>query len=140
MINYAQREYIDLIQLLSIRAEEYRKLCHKFNKIKQGEIVFDDDKLLKLKALFKDNYDEICDINKRLSILKEKIESEEKERAEKYSVNNLFKSDEKIKADVEVAEMINENKKENLEKMLPNTNKSFLVRLVDKIKSFFTKK
>ena len=90
-MNSNQKEFVNLVKLLNIRTKEYNKLCDKFKKIKQGEINLSDEKLLKLKQLFKENHDEIVEINKKLKRINENADFLEKELMKKYDPAKLFK-------------------------------------------------
>jgi len=70
MMNLSQTKLVGLTMELDLKAREYKKLCDKLEKLKQGNINPNDEKLLKLKQLFQENHDEIVKINKKIEELK----------------------------------------------------------------------
>lgn len=78
MMNLTQTKIAALTMELDLKVREYKVLCDKFEELKQGGINPNDEKLLKLKKLFENNYNEIVEINNQLKILKEAEDAAEK--------------------------------------------------------------
>lgn len=72
MMSLSQTKLIGLTMELDLKTREYKKLCDKFNKLKEKNIDSNDEKLLKLKDLFQKNHDEIVEINNEIRKIKEK--------------------------------------------------------------------
>ena len=67
-------------------------MCDKLEKLKEGNINPNDEKLLELKQLFQKNNDEIVEINRQIKELKETEERIENQELEQYDSANLFKT------------------------------------------------
>ena len=71
MMNLSQTKLVGLTMELDLKTREYKKLCDKLEKLKQGNINPNDERLLKLRGLFQKNHDEIVEINRQIKELKE---------------------------------------------------------------------
>lgn len=130
MMNLSQTKLVGLTMELDLKTREYKKLCDKLEKLKQGNINPNDEKLLELKQLFQENHDEIVEINSQIKELKETEELKEKQKLEQYDSANLFKRKNKIP---------NGNEEENMNISVIETKKNIFTKLIEKIKSFFRK-
>lgn len=70
MINIAQTKLVGLTMELDLKTREFNMFCDKLEKIKKSNIDPNDKKLLWLKELFIKNYNEIVEINKELTKIK----------------------------------------------------------------------
>ena len=70
MINIIQTKLVGLTMELDLKTREFNMLCDKLEKIKKSNIDPNDKKLLWLKELFIKNYNEIVEINKELTKIK----------------------------------------------------------------------
>lgn len=70
MINITQTKLVGLTMELDLKTREFNMLCDKLEKIKKSNIDPNDEKLLWLKELFIKNYNEIVEINKELTKIK----------------------------------------------------------------------
>ena len=70
MINITQTKLVGLTMELDLKTREFNMLCDKLEKIKKSNIDPNDKKLLWLKELFIKNYNEIVEINKELTKIK----------------------------------------------------------------------
>ena len=70
MINIIQTKLVGLTMELDLKTREFNMLCDKLEKIKKSNIDPNDEKLLWLKELFIKNYNEIVEINKELTKIK----------------------------------------------------------------------
>lgn len=124
MMNLSQTKLVGLTIELDLKTREYKKLCDKLQQLKQSNINPNDEKLLELKQLFQKNHDEIVGINKQIKELKETEEFIEKQKLEQYDTTNLFKRN---------------NKKENTNISVVETEKSIFEKLIKKIKQIFSR-
>lgn len=129
MMNLSQTKLVGLTMELDLKAREYKQLCDKLEKLKEMNINSNDKKLLELKELFQKNHDEIVEINKQISELKEKEEIIEKQRLEKYNTDNIFKR----------KNTISNNKEENISMIVAENKKNIFQRLIEKLKKIFSK-
>lgn len=72
MMNLSQTRLVGLTMELYLKTREYKKLCDKLDEIKEKKIDPNDERLLKVKDLFQKNHDDIVEINKQISEIKEK--------------------------------------------------------------------
>ncbi len=122
MMNLSQTKLVGLTMELDLKTRKYKKLCDKLEQLKQSDISPNDEKMLELKQLFQKNYDEIVEINKQIKELKETEEFIEKQKLEQYDTTNLFKRN---------------NKEENTNISIVETEKSIFEKLIKKIKQIF---
>jgi len=128
MMNLSQTKLAGLTMELDLKTREYKKLCDKLEKLKQGNINPNDEKLLELKKLFQKNHDEIVEINKQLRRLKEDEEKKEQEIKEKINSNNIFKDKRTAKKNENMNLIIKEDKKE-----------IFIIKILKFIRNIFKK-
>jgi len=129
MMNLSQTKLVGLTMELDLKAREYKKLCDKFEYLKQINIDFNDEKLLKLKQLFQRNHDEIVEINKKINELKEKEEFIEKQKLEQHDYTNIFKRNNNI----------SEIKEENTDILVPRNRENIISKILEKIKKILSK-
>ena len=65
-------EYVYLINLLNLRAKEYKKLCEKLDKLNKAKLDPNSEEYLKLERAFEKN-------QKQIAIIKEKIKNFKRE-------------------------------------------------------------
>jgi len=128
MMNLSQTKLAGLTMELDLKTREYKKLCDKLEKLKQGNINPNDEKLLELKKLYQKNHDEIVEINKQLRRLKEDEEKKEQEIKEKINSNNIFKDKRTAKKNENMNLIIKEDKKE-----------IFIIKILKFIRNIFKK-
>jgi len=128
MMNLNQTKLVGLTMELDLKTKEYKKLCDKLEQIKQSKINPNDERLLKFKQLFQENHDEIVEINKQISKLKDEQEVIDKQKLEKYNTENLFKRNN---------ENICLSKEENISVI--ETEKNVFIKFIKKIKELFTR-
>ena len=121
-MNLSQTKLVGLTMELDLKTRKYKKLCDKLEQLKHSDISPNDEKMLELKQLFQKNYDEIAEINKQIKELKETEEFIEKQKLEQYDTTNLFKRN---------------NKEENTNISIVETEKSIFEKLIKKIKQIF---
>ena len=71
MMNLKQTKLVGLTMKLDLKTREYKKLCEKLDELKKRKIDPNDERLLKIKELFKKNHDDIVEINKQIKKIKE---------------------------------------------------------------------
>lgn len=125
MMTLSQTKLVGLTMELDLKVREYNMLCKDLEIVKMKKIDPNDVTLLPLKDKFQKNHDEIVDINRQISELKERIEIE-KNNLKVKSEEEMFKK-EKEK---------NKNDNENSLPILPNKRKWFL-KIIEKIKNIF---
>lgn len=130
MMNLSQTKLVGLTMELDLKTREYKKLCDKLEKLKQGNINPNDDKLLELRQLFQKNHDEIVEINRQIKELKETEELIEKQKLEQYDSANLFKRKNKIPKG---------NEEENTNISVIETKKNIFTRLIERLKEIFAR-
>lgn len=125
-INLNQTKLIGLTMELDLKAREYKKLCNRFEKLKENNIDDNSSELLELKNLFQTNHDEIVELKKQLKNLKENEEEIEKQLLEHYDSSNLFKKRREIPVNTEETNMVIIEKKQNV-----------FMKIIEKIKNMF---
>lgn len=120
MMNLNQTKLVGLTMELDLKAREYKKLCAKLEELEQRNINPNDEKLLELKQLFQKNHDEIAQINKQIKEIKEK------QKAEQYNSENLFKKKEPEKS-----------KEENTNTAITKVKENIFKRIINKMKQIF---
>ena len=90
-MNLSQAKLVGLTMEIDLKTREYKKLCDKLEKLKQGNMNPNDEKLLEIKQLFQKKYDEIVEINRQIKEIKETEERIEKQKLEQCDPANLFK-------------------------------------------------
>lgn len=105
-INLNQTKLIGLTMELDLKAREYKKLCNRFEKLKENNIDDNSSELLELKNLFQTNHDEIVELKKQLKNLKENEEEFEKQLQEHYDSSNLFKKRRETPVNTEETNMV----------------------------------
>ena len=73
MIDLNQTKLNVLTMLLNVKANNYKKLCDELDELVKKQIDPNDERLLVLKELFKENYDDIVKINKQIKKFKKTI-------------------------------------------------------------------
>lgn len=125
-INLNQTKLIGLTMELDLKAREYKKLCNRFEKLKENNIDDNSSELLELKNLFQTNHDEIVELKKQLKNLKENEEEIEKQLQEHYDSSNLFKKRREIPVNTEETNIVVIEKKQNV-----------FMKIIEKIKNMF---
>lgn len=125
-INLNQTKLIGLTMELDLKAREYKKLCNRFEKLKENNIDDNSSELLELKNLFQTNHDEIVELKKQLKNLKENEEEFEKQLQEHYDSSNLFKKRRETPVNTEETNMVVIEKKQNV-----------FMKIIEKIKNMF---
>jgi hypothetical protein len=128
-MNLTQTKLVGLTMELDLKTREYKKLCDKLEKLKQGNIKPNDEKLLELKQLFQKNHEEIVEINRQIKELKETEELIEKQKLEQYDSVNLFKRKRFTKG----------NEEENMNISVIETKKNIFTRLIERLKEIFAR-
>lgn len=131
MMNLSQTKLVGLTMELDLKTREYKKLCDKLEKLKQGNIIPNDEKLLELKQLFQKNHDEIVEINRQIKRLKETEELIEKQKLEQYDPANLFKRKNN--------NISRSNEEGNMNILVVETKKNVFSRLIERIKEIFSR-
>lgn len=122
-MDLSQTKLIGLTMQLELKAREYDMLCNKLDQLKKNNINPNDERLLTIKELFQQNYEEIAEINKKLIELKESEETLEKQKLKQYNPENLFKN--------------KNNNTETVDIIVVKNKKNVFTQLIKKIKSFF---
>lgn len=129
-MNLSQTKLVGLTMELDLRTREYKKLCDKLEKLKQGNINPNDEKLLELKQLFQKNYDEIVELNRQIKELKETEEFIEKNKLEQYDSANFLKRENKIPK---------VNEEENMNISVVENKKNIFTRFIERLKGIFVR-
>ena len=72
MMNLSQTKLVGLTMELDLKTMEYKKLCDLLEELKEKGIDPNDERLLTVKELFQEKYDEIVEINRQINEIKEK--------------------------------------------------------------------
>lgn len=127
MMNLSQTKLVGLTMELDLKAREYKKLCNKLDNLKENKIDLNDERLLVLKELFQKNHDDIVKINSQIK----ELQVEEKQRLEKYNLENVFNKKNNV----------SKIKKEgNMNISIVQTKKNIFTKFIEKIKCFFKNK
>lgn len=127
MMNLSQTKLVGLTMELDLKAREYKKLCNKLDNLKENKIDLNDERLLVLKELFQKNHDDIVKINAQIK----ELQVEEKQRLEKYNLENVFNKKNNV----------SKIKKEgNMNISIVQTKKNIFTKFIEKIKCFFKNK
>ena len=127
MMNLSQTKLVGLTMELDLKAREYKKLCNKLDDLKENKIDPNDERFLVLKELFQKNHDDIVKKNAQ----KKKLQIEEKQKLEKYNLENVFNKKNNV----------SKIKKEgNMNISIVQTKKNIFTKFIEKIKCFFKNK
>lgn len=127
MMNLNQTKLVGLTMELDLKTREYKKLCNKLDDLKENKIDPNDERFLVLKELFQKNHDDIVKINSQIK----ELQVEEKQRLEKYNLENVFNKKNNVY----------EIKKEgNMNISIVQTKKNIFTKFIEKIKCFFKNK
>lgn len=127
MMNLSQTKLVGLTMELDLKAREYKKLCNKLDDLKENKIDPNDERFLVLKELFQKNHDDIVKINAQIK----ELQVEEKQRLEKYNLENVFNKKNNV----------SKIKKEgNMNISIVQTKKNIFTKFIEKIKCFFKNK
>lgn len=66
-MNIDQTRLAILTMELEVKVKEYKKLCSILDEMKKENISPNDGKLITLRNLFENNYNDIAEINKEIS-------------------------------------------------------------------------
>ena len=129
MMNLSQTKLVGLTMELDLKTREYKKLCDKLDELKEKRIDPNDERLLVVKELFQKNHDDIVEINRQIKEVKETEDIKEKQKLEKYNLEDIFnkKNNNNI---------IQEEKKDIL---VVETKKNIFIRFIERIKKFLSK-
>ena len=127
MMNLNQTKLVGLTMELDLKTREYKKLCNKLDDLKENKIDPNDERFLVLKELFQKNHDDIVKINSQIK----ELQVEEKQRLEKYNLENVFNKKNNV----------SKIKKEgNMNISIVQTKKNIFTKFIEKIKCFFKNK
>lgn len=128
MMNLSQTKLVGLTMELDLKTREYKKLCNKLDDLKENKIDPNDERFLVLKELFQKNHDDIVKINSQIKELQVAEKLKEKQRLEKYNLENVFNKKNNV----------SKIKKEgNMNISIVRTKKNIFTKFIEKIKSFF---
>ena len=131
MMNLSQTKLVGLTMELDLKAREYKKLCNKLDDLKENKIDPNDERFLVLKELFQKNHDDIVKINSQIKELQVAEKLKEKQRLEKYNLENVFNKKNNVY----------EIKKEgNMNISIVQTKKNIFTKFIEKIKSLLKNK
>ena len=71
MMTLTQTKLTGLTMKLNLKAKEFNILCNKLEEIKTKDIDPNDKRLLEVKEMFEQNYNEIVEINEQIRKLNE---------------------------------------------------------------------
>ena len=131
MMNLSQTKLVGLTMELDLKAREYKKLCNKLDDLKENKIEPNDERFLVLKELFQKNHDDIVKINSQIKELQVAEKLKEKQRLEKYNLENVFNKKNNV----------SKIKKEgNMNISIVQTKKNIFTKFIEKIKSLLKNK
>ncbi len=131
MMNLSQTKLVGLTMELDLKAREYKKLCNKLDDLKENKIDPNDERFLVLKELFQKNHDDIVKINSQIKELQVAEKLKEKQRLEKYNLENVFNKKNNV----------SKIKKEgNMNISIVQTKKNIFTKFIEKIKSLLKNK
>lgn len=131
MMNLNQTKSVGLTMELDLKTREYKKLCNKLDDLKENKIDPNDERFLVLKELFQKNHDDIVKINSQIKELQVAEKLKEKQRLEKYNLENVFNKKNNV----------SKIKKEgNMNISIVQTKKNIFTKFIEKIKCFFKNK
>ena len=131
MMNLSQTKLVGLTMELDLKAREYKKLCNKLDDLKENKIDPNDERFLVLKELFQKNHDDIVKINSQIKELQVAEKLKEKQRLEKYNLENVFNKKNNV---YEI------KKEENMNVSIVQTKKNIFTKFIEKIKSLLKNK
>lgn len=131
MMNLSQTKLVGLTMELDLKTREYKKLCNKLDDLKENKIDPNDERFLVLKELFQKNHDDIVKINSQIKELQVAEKLKEKQRLEKYNLENVFNKKNNV----------SKIKKEgNMNISIVQTKKNIFTKFIEKIKSLLKNK
>lgn len=131
MMNLNQTKLVGLTMELDLKTREYKKLCNKLDDLKENKIDPNDERFLVLKELFQKNHDDIVKINSQIKELQVAEKLKEKQRLEKYNLENVFNKKNNV---YEI------KKEENMNVSIVQTKKNIFTKFIEKIKSLLKNK